>query len=129
MAKRLNTLMELMQERGVGNTTLLLNGINFDRPAVLIFADQYSLESAFDNALKAAAIGTPYIKKASAFKQVSALRQINDVQFVTIAKLDNIAWWRGKRCPVGIDHFALMELIKEERLEWQAQLERVRANV
>lgn len=115
MSKRLDTLMQLMQDRGVGNTELMLNGLAYQKPAVLIFATQLHVSMTFDNIVRSAPHG---------IKIDRVQRKIGSVQFVSVANLDRPEWWRGKRVAVGIDHFALTELIKEERLEWQARLEK-----
>lgn len=117
---KLDLVLDFMQARGVGNTELMLNGLAFNSPAIMIFATNNHASDVFRQVANTATHGI-FIDREK--------RIVGSVQFVSLANFDNEHWRKGRRVAVAIDHFALTELIKEDRLEWQQKVERAAAHV
>lgn len=117
---KLDLVLDFMQARGVGNTELMLNGLAYNQPAIMIFATELHASMIFNDIADGAPRGV---------KVNRAERKVGEVQFVSLADFNNEHWRKGRQVAVAIDHFALTELIKEDRLEWQQKVERAAAHV
>lgn len=100
---RLAVLRRHWKHRQVGNTTFMLYGLSYDRPAIILFTTLSSARHAMDEVVRA----HPGVRVNW------ASMTIGEVRFATIAllRLDGVHMPQG--IPVMVDHHALDSLIVE----------------
>lgn len=106
MSKLDNLLDYYEHSRQMGHTTFMLEGIRYDRPAIILFANNAHARDCYRQVLT----------KYSPERPNHANMQIGEVQFKTIGLLDNTErLWRGQHTPppIIVDHFALRMLVEE----------------
>jgi len=94
--------------RRAGHTTLMLEGVHFDQPGIILFASFQHARMAFD-----------YMRaKHPELSVVEEPLRLGRVQFNSLNFLHNLPeWMRGRRVedlpPIIVDHFAMQLLIKD----------------
>jgi len=112
---RLDLLLEYQKRtRRIGHTTLMTEGINFERSAIMLFASQNHAQMAFRQTLDHHDIET--------LKPDFANLKIGNVRFKSIGILDNLReLMRGvaeaSMPAIVVDHFALQVLVDEHTAE------------
>ncbi len=96
------------QTRQAGHTTFMIDGINFERYAVFLFANNANAQDAFRKTIDR------YRINQANFAQL----KIENIQFATIGWLNNLEENLRGRSPfnmpvVAVDHFALQILVDE----------------
>lgn len=119
MSKLDNLIRYQKMSRRVGHTTLMTEGIHFNRRAFILFASMNHATMAFRETLERHALG-----EIEALKPDFGLRKIGEVQFSSINLLDGIEeTMRGfhydQLPPIIVDHFAMEQLIAEHEAEME----------
>lgn len=99
--------------RQAGHTTFMIEGINFERPAVWLFASNGHAQQAFRQTLDRIQLGN-----LEEYKPDFARMQIGSVRFATVGWLNRLQEnlrgrkWEGMPV-VMVDHFAMDMLVRE----------------
>ena len=125
MSRLTNLMGYYRASRRVGHTTFMIEGVNFQRPALFLFASRGHAQDAFRQTLERMELGS--IEHA---KPDFARLRIGKVSFQTTSILDNIEGLvRGHQQyqlpPIVIDHYALQVLIAEHEREMNKLVGRV----
>jgi len=112
---RLDNLVQYQNFRRIGNTTLMMRGVSFDRPAIIMFDSLHSARRMFDD-----------YKVGFRSEDTNPFDlRLGNVFFKSISMLDNLDWAHGHRpekmMPIIIDHFAMQILIQEDRDERESK--------
>lgn len=113
MSKLTNLLNYQSRTRRVGHTTLMVEGIAFQRPAIMLFASMQHAQIAFRETLDRIQLGN--LEEA---RPDFANLRIGQVRFKSIAILDKLdEMTRGYQPenmpPIVVDHFAMDLLVRE----------------
>lgn len=113
MSKLTNLLNYQSRTRRAGHTSLMLNGIHYDRPGMILFSSMNHAQVAFREALDHIPTG----ELESARPDFARLR-IGNIWFKSIAILNSLdEMTRGRKpedmLPVVVDHFAMDLLVRE----------------
>lgn len=111
MSKLDNLMYYYNSSRRAGHTTLMLEGLDYDRPAYILFANVSHARMAFNDVLR---------KNPTEDISPAELRY-KKVRFITISVLRNLEFMRGLQPsdlkPMILDHFALQQLYAEHNKE------------
>lgn len=110
MSSKLQNLVKLQQHRQIGNTTFMIKGIAFNKPAIMIFASIAHAKESMERIIRDEKIPVDFVDRAQ--------MKIGKVQFTTVAALTDEKYGYYWGMPVQIDHFALAQLIEQEYKKW-----------
>ena len=108
---QLDIYLRLSQHRQIGNTLFNITGINYDRPAVILFATHADAAHAYDSALRYIELSGPIDPRL--IKRGDLI--LGKVRFKTISLLSEKHYSSIWGLPISIDHFALRLLIEDDR--------------
>lgn len=104
---KIDNLIKLQQHRQIGNTSFMLRGMSFNRPAVFVFANISHARNAMEQLIRDENIDLGFVDRASMTIGKIAFRS------VSILADEKYSYYWGT--PVQIDHFALALLVQEEQ--------------
>lgn len=113
---RLGNLMKLQQHRQIGNTSFMLKGIVFQRPAIFVFANIRHARDAMDMLIRDEDLPAMEVNRAA--------MTVGKIAFCSISILsdEKYGYYWGK--PIVVDHFALALLVEEEQKRLLALVEK-----
>lgn len=117
MSKLTNLLNYQSRTRRAGHTSLMLNGVHYDRPGMILFSSMSHAQVAFREALDRIPTGD-----LESVRPDFARLRIGNVWFKSIAVLNSLdEMTRGRKpedmLPVIVDHFAMDLLVREHDRE------------
>ena len=104
---RLQNLIDLQNQRRIGNTTFMMKGLAFDRPAIMLFATIDHAKGAMHDIVRREKLPEEVILWGD--------MHIGKVRFGSIHLLTDANYKSLRNVPIMVDHFALDLLVKEER--------------
>lgn len=115
MSRLINLLNYQSRTRRAGHTTLMLEGVHYDRPAIIMFSSMPHAQMAFREALDR-------VVDVEQVRPDFANLKIGKVWFKSTAMLNSMdEMMRGRKPedmpPVIVDHFAMDLLIREHEQE------------
>ena len=119
MSKLTNLMNYYTRTRRVGHTTLMTQGIYFERPAIMLFASNNHAQIAFREALDRLELG-----QLEDVKPDFGRLRIGKVWFKGISMLDNIEemmrGYKPEDMPaIVVDHFAMDILVRDNSKQMQ----------
>lgn len=117
MSRLTNLLNYQSRTRRAGHTSLMLNGIHYDRPGMILFSSMSHAQIAFREALNQIQLGD-----LEEVRPDFARLRIGNIWFKSISILNSLdEMTRGRKpedfLPVVVDHFAMDLLVREHDRE------------